>query len=153
VRIWIDADAVPGPIRDIVLRSAQRLAIETIFVANKFLSLPQSPHIQFIKVSHGPDIVDAYILAEAVAGDLAITQDIPLAANLVSKGVTVISPRGDLFNEDNINEILASRNLMQELREGGVVTGGPAPFSDKAKRIFAGRFDSSLQKLMHKRKK
>lgn len=147
LKVWIDADACPGPIRDIVLRAAQRVRFTVVFVANKPLALPSADYIEYVQVAAGPDVADAYIVDNAHAGDLAVTQDIPLASQLVPKGVTVMSPRGDSFNEDNIGDALARRNLLQELRDGGEITGGPRPFDDKLKRKFASLFDAAVQKL------
>jgi uncharacterized protein len=153
LKIWVDADACPGPIRDIVLRAAIRLSISTIFVANKVLTLPNSPYISLIQVEQGPDVVDAYIVAHSEPGDLVVTQDIPLAADLVHRDVTVLSPRGDSFNSDNIGDRLASRNLMHDLRDTGEITGGPRPFDDKVKRLFANLFDAELQRLLREQRK
>jgi uncharacterized protein len=154
LRIWIDADACPGPIRDIVLRAAIKLSIPIVFVANKLLTLPNSPTVSFVHVEQGPDVVDAYIVAHSEAGDLVVTQDIPLAADLVHRDVTVLSPRGDSFNSDNIGDRLASRNLLHDLRDTGEITGGPRPFDDKTKRLFANLFDAELQRLIrHERKR
>jgi uncharacterized protein YaiI (UPF0178 family) len=150
VKVWVDADACPVPIRNIIVRAVHRLSVATVFVANKQILLPESPHLSAVQVSRGPDIADAYIETRAEAGDLVVTQDIPLAAQLVPRGVTVISPRGFLFTEDNINESLATRDLMQSLRDAGTVTGGPRPFDDKLKREFARHFDSALHKLHNK---
>ena len=147
MKIWIDADACPGPIRDIVLKAAKRRSIETIFVANKLLQLPELANLVFVLVKQGPDIVDAYIVEHAQANDLVITQDILLAALLVPKSITVITPRGTLYTEDNIKESTATRNLLQDLRDVGSISGGPRPFDDKVKRQFAQHFDAALQRL------
>jgi uncharacterized protein YaiI (UPF0178 family) len=147
VKIWVDADACPVPIREVIVRAANRLNVDTVFVANKPVALPAHPHLSFVPVERGSDIADAYILANAGAGDLVITQDIPLAAQLVPGGITVISPRGDSYNADNIGDVLASRNLMQDLRDSGTITGGPAPFDEKLKRKFSSLFDAALHKL------
>ncbi len=148
MKIWVDADACPGPIRDIILRASSRLKIDVVFVANKALLLPSSPLVSHVQVESGPDVADAYILEQAAAGDLVVTQDIPLAADLVHKSVVAMSPRGDSFNADNIGDRLASRNLMHDLRDTGEITGGPRPFDDKVKRLFANLFDAEVQKLL-----
>jgi uncharacterized protein len=148
LKIWIDADACPGPIRDIVLRASQRLKVEVIFVANKKLLLPESPLIGSVLVEQGPDVVDAYIVERAKRNDLVVTQDIPFAAQLVPMGVSVISPRGDHYTEANISEHLSWRDLMTELRDGGSVGGGPKPFDDKVKRAFSNHFDAELNRLL-----
>ena len=148
MKIWIDADACPGPIRDIVLRACQRLKVAVVFVANKKLLLPDSPLISFVQVELGPDVVDAYIVEHAVKNDLVVTQDIPLAAQLVPVGISVLSPRGDHYTEANISEHLSWRDLMTELRDARSVGGGPKPFDDKVKRAFANHFDAQLNRLL-----
>jgi uncharacterized protein YaiI (UPF0178 family) len=148
MKLWIDADACPQVIKEIIIKAAQRLNLETIFVANKPLSVPQSGNFCFVQIKQGPDVADQYIVDQAMAGDLAITQDIPLAAQLVEKQVWVINPHGVLFTESNIGERLANRNLMQGLRDTGMITGGPKPFSDKDKRQFANAFDQLLTRLL-----
>jgi uncharacterized protein YaiI (UPF0178 family) len=148
MKIWIDADACPGAVRDIILKAANRLVISTTFVANKPLFVPESAHLGFVRVSAGPDVVDQYIVEHAHSGDLVITQDIPLAAQLVTNGVVVISPHGTLFTENNMGERLASRNLMADLRDTGMVTGGPKPFGEREKRAFANTFDQVLTRLL-----
>ena len=148
MKIWVDADACPGAVREIILRAAHRLVINTVFVANKPLFLPQAPHLSFVQVSLGPDVVDQHIIEHAQCGDLVITQDIPLASTLVAQGIVVISPHGTLFSDSNIGERLASRNLMTELRDFGLVTSGPKPFGEKEKRAFANTFDQVLTRLL-----
>jgi uncharacterized protein len=147
MRIWVDADACPGPVRDIVLRAAERLHVPTVFVANKRLALPRSDFVSSVQVGAGLDVADRHIAASAQTGDLAITQDIPLAALLVPRGVVVLDVRGELFSPENIDERLSVRNFMQELREGGVMTGGPAGFSAQDKQQFAATFDRELTRL------
>ncbi|WP_373530975.1 YaiI/YqxD family protein [Vampirovibrio sp.] len=148
MKIWVDADACPGAVRDIILRAANRLVLHTTFVANKALCLPVAPHLYFVQVAAGPDVVDLYIIEQAQQGELVITQDIPLAAQLVNQGVTVISPHGTLFTDGNIGDRLASRNLMSDLRDTGMITGGPKPFGEKEKRAFANAFDQTLTRLL-----
>ncbi|MBF5043247.1 YaiI/YqxD family protein [Aggregicoccus sp. 17bor-14] len=148
MRIWVDADACPGAVRDIVLRAAERLRVPAVFVANKRLSLPRSDVVSSVQVGAGLDVADQHIAASAQAGDLAITQDIPLAALLVPRGVVVMDPRGELFTPENVEERLSLRNFMQELREGGVMTGGPAGFGAQDKQQFAATFDRELSRLL-----
>ena len=124
--IWIDADAVPGPVKDIVLAAARKRMIPTIFVANKLISLPPSPLFSFVLVKKTPDAADYYINENATSDDFIITQDIPLAHMLVKRGVTVINPRGERFTEENIGERLSIRDLMEHLRDSGEITGGPS---------------------------
>jgi uncharacterized protein YaiI (UPF0178 family) len=145
--LWVDADACPGPIRDIILKAAERLQLKTIFVANKRLALRPSRFVSSVQVAHGLDVADAHIAAASAKGDVAVTQDIPLAALLVPKGVVVMDPRGALFTEENIAERLSVRNFMQEMRESGVDTGGPSGFSDRDKQRFAGTLDRELTRL------
>ncbi len=148
MKIWIDADACPNPICEIIIRAAKRLSVAAVFVANKRLPLPHMTNISAILVEQGADVVDAYIVDHAQANDLVVTQDIPLAAQLVPRSISVISPTGDHFNESNIAERLSSRNLMQHLRDTGMITGGPRPFDDKIKRQFANIFDAELTRLL-----
>lgn len=145
--IWIDADACPGAIREIVLRGAQRVQVCVTFVANSSLRLPVSPLVRSVQVGRGMDVADAHIAAHAQKGDLAVTQDIPLAAALVAKGVTVIDVRGETLDEDNVAERLATRNLLTELRDAGMTLGGPAGFAATDKQRFAASFDRELTRL------
>ncbi len=151
MKIWVDADACPGPVRDIILRASQRLRISTVFVANKRLTLPRSEFVSTVQVGAGLDVADRHIATEAQAGDLAVTQDIPLAALLVPKGVVVLDPRGELFTDENIAERLSVRNFMQELRDSGVMTGGPGGFSAQDRQQFAATLDRELTRLLKPR--
>jgi uncharacterized protein YaiI (UPF0178 family) len=144
MRIWIDADATPGDIKEIVLRASQRLRVETILVANKNVGIGEGELVSLVRVDAGPDVADAYIVEHGQAGDFAITADIPLAARLVEKGLTVIDPRGELYSAESIGERLAIRDFMRDLRASGVQTGGPAPFDRRAKQRFAALFDRLL---------
>jgi hypothetical protein len=148
LKIWIDGDAMPGEIKEIILRAAQRLRVSTIVVANKNVHVGQSPFVSFVRVSKGADVADTYIVEASAAGDFCVTADIPLAALLVPKGLTVIDPRGDLYSEETIGERLAMRDFMAGLREAGVQTGGPPPFDAKAKQRFAARFDLLITKAL-----
>lgn len=148
MKIWIDADACPGAVRDVVLKAAMRLSVPTCFVANKQIQVPQSDLFSFQLVPAGPDEADKYIVSQAVSGDLVVSQDIPLAAELVPKGAVVIDPRGTVFTPDNIGERLGVRDLMSELRDTGMIGGGPAPFGEKEKRRFASAFDRELTRLV-----
>lgn len=150
MKIWVDADACPGAVRDIVLAASRKRKIETTFVANKPLPLPLSDLVSFVQVANTPDAADAYIIEQALVGDLVITQDIPLAHPLVKRAVVVISPRGVVFDDDNIGERLSIRDMMQEMRDAGMVTGGPKQFGEKEKREFASSFDRELTKLLRK---
>lgn len=151
MKLWIDGDACPGAVRDIVMKAAIRHSLELVLVANKPISVPAV--CTFVQVGQGPDVVDQYIIAHAQAGDLVISQDIPLAAELVAKGVMVISPHGTLFSEHTIGERLAVRNLAEGLRDTGQLCGGPKPYGEKEKRQFANTFDQVLTRLLKTRPK
>ncbi len=148
MKIWIDADACPGAVRDIVVKAASRCSVEAIFVANKQLSLPMSPYLSLVQVESAPDAADNYIKEHAQRLDLVVTQDILLAQILISAGVTVIDPRGKKYSEDNIGERVSVRNLLQDRRDSGEITGGPKPFGVKEKQAFAAAFDQELTKLL-----
>lgn len=142
--VWVDADACPGPIKEIVVRAALRLKVRATFVANSNVSLPVSPLLVTVRVAKGLDEADRYVTRAAAKGDLAVTADIPLAAALVAKKVTVIDPRGTVYTEENVTEALAVRNFMSELRESGVETSGPRSFSPRDTKSFASAFDREL---------
>lgn len=148
MKIWVDADACPAAIKELIIRTAGRLKIPTVFVANKFIAIPDSAYLSTVRVALGPEVVDKYIEKNASAKDFAITQDIPLASALVPKGVTVISPRGELFTEQNIRERLSIRNFMQDLREAGGLTPGPKQFGQKEKQRFSDTLDRELTKRL-----
>lgn len=146
--IWIDADATPRDVKEIVFRAAKRLGIPTILVANQRLDPPLgNPMISAVRVDGGPDVADQHIVDHAARGDLVVTQDIPLAALLVPAGVTVLDPRGEEHTEETIGERLSVRNLMESFRSAGVVTGGPPPWHPRDKAAFAGALDRSLTRL------
>lgn len=147
MKIWVDADACPGALKEFITKAAHRLQIETIFVANKAILLPQSPYLSSVLVGKGADIADRHIAERALPGDLVVTQDILLAADLVAANVTAIDLRGNTFNENNIGDRVSTRALMSELRDTGEITGGPRPFSDKDKRLFASTFDRTVTAL------
>lgn len=144
MKLWADADALPGPIRDILLRAALRTETRVTLVANKSLRLPASHFIRFHRVAKGADVADGYIAEAMEAGDLVITADIPLAADVVARGGLALDPRGELYSEENIGERLATRNLMQELRSEGLSTGGPPPLDQRARQKFANALDRIL---------
>ena len=144
MRIWIDADACPQAIREIVFRASKRLSLPVIFVANRAVAPHRSALITSVQVGKGLDAADAHIAEAVVPGDIVVTADIPLAAKVVGKGAAAIDPRGDVFSQENIGERLALRDLLQGLRAGGMVTGGPAPFSNSDRQRFANAFDRLL---------
>ncbi len=144
MHIWADADALPGPIRDILFRAAMRTRSRLTLVANKNLRIPPSHYLRFERVPKGSDVADAFIVEKMEAGDLVVTADIPLAAQVVAKGGVALDPRGDLYTEENVGERLATRNLMQELRSEGLQTGGPRPLDQRARQQFANALDRLL---------
>jgi uncharacterized protein YaiI (UPF0178 family) len=152
LRIWIDADATPRDVKEIVFRAAKRLGIETVLVANqRLLPPPGNRFVTAIRVDGGPDIADRHIVAHAVAGDLVVTQDIPLAAELVPKQIAVLDPRGDEHTAETIGERLSMRDLMDNLRLTGAITGGPPPYDARAKQAFASALDRTLTRLRSRR--
>jgi len=146
--IWVDADAAPRDVKDIVFRAAQRLELATRLVANQRLQTPNNnDFVESVVVGGGPDEADLYIAEHAEEGDLAITADIPLAARLVEKGVITLDPRGDEYTESNIGERLSIRDFMDGLRSTGVETGGPSAWSQKDKQAFANALDRTLTRM------
>ena len=143
-QIWIDADACPGPIKDILFRAAERAKVPVTLVANQWLSTPGSHYIRALQVQGGYDVADDAIAERAGPGDLVVTQDIPLAARVLEKGAQAVNPRGERFTTDNIAQRLSVRNFMEELRGAGVQTGGPAAFSARDRQAFANQLDGWL---------
>jgi len=149
MKIWIDADAAPNDVKEIVFRASARLELETALVANQRLSTPaNNPLVTSVIVAGGPDVADQHIINHADEGDLAITADIPLAAALVEKNVLVLDPRGELFTEANIGERLSVRDFMDSLRSTGVQTGGPRPYGQQDKQNFANALDRLLTRAL-----
>lgn len=144
MRIWVDADACPVVIKEILFRAADRTKIPTTFVANKLLYVPPSPYLRAIQVAKGFDVADNAIVAALVAGDLVITADIPLAAQVVEKGGHALNPRGEFYSVENIRERLAMRDFMESLRASGVETEGPAAMHSADRRTFAAQLDQFL---------
>jgi uncharacterized protein len=144
VRIWVDADACPGPVKDILFRAAERAQVVVTLVANQWLRTPPSRHVRALQVEGGPDAADDAIVARVTAGDLVVTQDIPLAARVLALGAQAIDPRGQPFTSDSIAERLSIRDFMDELRGAGVQTGGPAAFHARDRQAFAGQLDRWL---------
>ncbi len=151
LKIWVDADALPGEIKEVIQRAAQRLQLPAILVANKNVAVGPGAFVSFVRVGKGADVADSYIAEHSAPRDFCITADIPLAAVLVEKGLVVIDPRGDVYSPATISERLSVRDFMAGLREAGVQTGGPRPFSAKAKQQFAARLDSLLSKALRDR--
>lgn len=146
--IWIDADACPRAVKDIVFRAAERLQLKVCLVANKGLAKHHTRLISSVMVPGDPDEADKYIAEYAAASDLVITADIPLAAKIVAKGTVAIDPRGTLYTDDNVGERLSSRDLMQSLRDEGLVQGGPGPFGAADRQRFASALDRTLTRML-----
>lgn len=144
MQIWVDADACPGAIKEILFRAVQRAGVQVTLVANQPLRVPSSPLIRSMQVAAGFDAADRRIVELLVAGDLVITADIPLAAATIEKGGHALNPRGELYTTDNIRERLSMRNFMDELRGSGVSTGGPAALGARDKQAFANSLDTFL---------
>jgi uncharacterized protein len=144
MRIWVDADACPGAIREILLRAAQRVQVEVVLVANQPIRVVRSDLVRTIQVGAGFDAADKRIVELLESGDLVITADIPLAAAVIDKGGVALNPRGELYTIENVRERLSMRNFMDELRGGGVATGGPAPLGARDRQAFANRLDTLL---------
>ena len=144
MRIWVDADACPVVIKEILYRAAIRVGLELILVANKLLKIPRAPLIRCVRVASGFDAADRYIASAVEPGDLVITADVPLAAQVVASGGIALNPRGELYTADNVREHLARRDLMDELRGLGLASGGPPPFDAADTRAFASKLDTVL---------
>lgn len=145
MKLWVDADAAPRDVKEIVYRTAKRLELETVLVANQRMSTPlNNPHVSTVWVQGGPDVADQHIADHAVAGDIAITADIPLAAILVEKGIVVLDPRGEQYSAENVRERLSIRDFMESLRASGVETGGAKPYGMREKQAFAAALDRAL---------
>ena len=144
MHIWVDADATPAVIKDILFRAAERKRIGMTLVANKLLRVPPSAYIRALRVPHGFDVADDEIAQRLAAGDLVITADIPLAAQVIAKGGHALNPRGEFYSRENIREILNMRDFMEELRGAGLASSGPAAFSQADRQAFANQLDRFL---------
>jgi uncharacterized protein len=144
MKIWVDADACPKAVKEILYRVAERKGISVTLVANSPLNLPQSSFIHLIQVGSGADIADDEIADKCEVGDLVITADIPLASRVVKKGAQALDPRGTIYDKNNIGQVLSMRNFMDELRGSGVETGGPSGFGQKEKFNFANALDKFI---------
>jgi len=149
MQIWVDADACPNPVKEILFRASRRVKVPITLVANQPLITPPSPLIKAIQVASGFDVADNYIVQQARANDLVITADIPLAAEVIEKGAHVINPRGERYTANNIRQRLNMRDFMEEMRATGQVTGGPPPFGPNEKQAFANALDRLLAKHHH----
>ena len=146
MKIWVDADACPVVIKDILFRAAERKKIEMTLVANQSIQIPKSSYIKFLRVSAGFDVADNEIVKRANTNDLVITSDIPLAAEVIEKGAHALSPRGELYTVDNIKARLTMRDFMETMRSSGIQTGGPAALSQSDRKSFADQLDKLLNK-------
>jgi uncharacterized protein len=147
MRIWVDADACPGVIREILFRAAERRRLALILVANQALRVPPSPYVSAVQVPKGFDVADNHIVQALEPGDLVITADIPLAAEALAKGAYAINPRGERYSPDTIRERLVMRDFMDLMRGTGQVTGGPPPLSQGDRQAFANALDTLLTQL------
>ena len=146
MNIWVDADACPVVIKEILFKAAVRTHVQVTLVANQTLNIPPSQHIKFLKVSSGFDVADNEIIKRLNEGDLVITGDIPLAAEAIEKKAFVLSPRGELYSTDNIRARLSMRDFMETLRASGVDTGGPSALTQNDRQAFANHLDKLLNK-------
>jgi len=144
-QIWVDADACPAPVKEILFRAAERAQVQVTLVANQALRTPPSRWVRSIQVAGGFDVADNEIVQRLRAGDLVVTQDIPLAAQAIDKGALALHPRGELYTRETIAQRLSMRNFMDELRGAGVDTGGPAAFHARDRQAFANALDRWLQ--------
>ena len=144
-QIWVDADACPGPIKEILFRAAERAQVMVTLVANQMLRTPATRWVRAMQVAGGFDVADNEIVQRLAAGDLVVTQDIPLAAQAIDKGALALHPRGELYTRETIAQRLSMRNFMDELRGAGVDTGGPAAFHARDRQAFANQLDRWLQ--------
>lgn len=153
MRIWVDADACPNVVKEILFRAAERTRVPVTLIANQQIRTPRSNVVRAVQVPQGFDAADRWIETQARKGDLVVTADIPLAAAVIEKGALALNPRGELYTDDNIRERLTTRNLMDEMRGAGVVTSGPATLSQRDRQAFANRLDSLLAKreVVHSR--
>ncbi len=147
MKIWIDADACPKAVKEVIFKFSSRFQIEVCLVANSYMNIPHTPLISFVKVDSGADVADIYIADHVSEIDLVITADIPLASEVVKRGAMAINPRGELYDEENIGERLSMRDFMKDLRDGGLITGGLSSYSQKDKIEFS----NSLNRILSKR--
>ncbi len=146
MQIWVDGDACPGDVKSLLFKAAVNRKVQITVVANQPISTPASPYIASIRVPAGMNVADRKIVELASPGDLVITADIPLAADVVAKGALALNPRGELYTADNIGGRLAMRDLIDELRGAGLVTGGPSGYGAKDRQAFANQLDKWLSK-------
>ncbi|MGE0484613.1 MAG: YaiI/YqxD family protein [Gammaproteobacteria bacterium] len=144
MKIWVDADACPGAVKEVIFRAAERRRVETVLVANRPLQLPPSPWIRALKVADGFDVADNAIAAAVAKDDIVVTADIPLAAEVIAKGAHALNPRGEVYDDDTVRQKRAMRDFMDTMRASGVHSGGPPPYAARDKKAFADAFDRLL---------
>lgn len=144
MKIWVDADACPVVVKEMLFKAAHRTEVHVTLVANQYLQIPKSPHITMLQVTQGFDVADNEIVQRCEAGDLVITADIPLAAEVIDKGADALSPRGELHSKESIGSRLNVRDFMDSMRSSGMHTGGPPPLSQSDKQAFANNLDRLL---------
>ena len=142
--IWVDADACPGVIKEILFRAALRTGVSVTLIANQALRIPKVPSLRVVQVSSGFDVADAEIVKRVIAGDLVVTADIPLAAEVIAKGGEALNPRGERYSPDTIRGVLAMRDFMDTMRSSGNVGGGPPPLTQANRNAFAAQLDTWL---------
>jgi uncharacterized protein YaiI (UPF0178 family) len=147
MQIWVDADACPKVIKEILYRAAERVSVQMTLVANQAIQVPRSQYIRSVRVAPGFDVADNYIVQHAQTGDLVITADIPLASEVIDRGCLALNPRGDLYTTENIRQRLNMRDFMDTLRSSGIDTGGPATFSQADRMAFANQLDRLLSRI------
>ncbi|HIF9092975.1 TPA: YaiI/YqxD family protein [Photobacterium damselae] len=146
MKIWVDADACPNVVKEILFRVANRVGVQVTLVANQFIRVPASAHIRSIQVEAGFDVADNYIVQQVEAGDLVITADIPLADEVITKNGHALNPRGEMYTKETIKQRLQMRDFMETLRSSGIQTGGPSPLSQADRQNFANKLDSFIAK-------
>lgn len=151
--IWVDADACPNGIKDILLRTSKRLSLPLVFIANQSVRIPDSKLVSLITVRDGADVADDLIVEKMLAGDIVITQDIPLAARVIEKDGIAIGVRGQLYDDNSIQSRLGTRNLMEQLRAAGMETSGPKPLNQKDIQAFANALDRTITKALKRRQR
>jgi uncharacterized protein YaiI (UPF0178 family) len=152
MQIWVDADACPKAIKEILFRAAERVRIPLTLVANQLLYTPRSSYLKAIKVPRGFDQADRYIVESVQPGDLVVTADVPLAADVLERGGQALDPRGRLFTEENIQEALTMREVADQLRSAGIETGGPQPLDKTHRQAFANKLDQLLSRYQADRR-
>jgi uncharacterized protein YaiI (UPF0178 family) len=146
--IWVDADACPKVIKEILFRAAERTGIAVTLVANQPLQIPRFPSLRALQVAAGFDVADNEIVKHVTTGDLVITADIPLAAEVIAKGAVALNPRGELYSPDTIRSVLTIRDFLDTMRSSGTMTGGPPPLSQADRNAFAGHLDKWLSRQL-----